>query len=226
MRLILTGCEHSGTTTLAVAIRTWAQETLGLALPIHDHWKLPHASGHPPYETITNLTDDEKRQLLELTPKLKEVFTRYTTYYHTPSSRQDAGSILVGHYIEDLVYGEMRFSYGGDGEPGDRRAVAHDIERRLLEYAPETVLVLVKASPGVIAARMKAHPHDHGLLREADIEPVLQRFEDEHRGSRVRHKLVLDTSTATPDETLAEFAQQIDPHLTDSDRLRSRTRYL
>ena len=49
---------------------------------------------------------------------------------------------------------------------------------------------------------------------------MLQRFEDEYHLSILRHKFVLDTSEATPEETLAEFQRRIAPFLSDGDRLR------
>ena len=58
MRLILTGCEYSGTTTLAHAINDWAEKVMGARFPlIHDHYKIPHVSGHPP-----NLTPEQQEQ--------------------------------------------------------------------------------------------------------------------------------------------------------------------
>ena len=48
MRLILIGCEYVGTTTPAYAIDHWMEATIGARFPlIHDHWKIPHTSGHP-----------------------------------------------------------------------------------------------------------------------------------------------------------------------------------
>ena len=224
MRLFLAGCEYSGTTTLAVAVRSWAQRTLGVSLPIHDHWKLPLCSGHPPYETITNLTDMEQEQVLALTPRLKEIFTRYTTYYHTPSVCDGSGAILVGHYLEDMVYSQLYFAYGGEGEPGDRQAVKRDIEQQLLEYAPETVLVLVKASPAVIERRMKESPHVRGVLQERDVDRVLLEFESLFESSLLPNKLTIDTTAATVDESVAELVEGVRPYLTQSDRLRILTR--
>ena len=51
------------------------------------------------------------------------------------------------------------------------------------------------------------------LVQEKDIERVLARFEEEYDKSLIRNKFALDTSTATIDETLAEFAREIKPHL-------------
>ena len=47
MRLILVGCEYSGTTTLSHAISKWAEKAIGGHFGFHDHWKVPHIS-HPP----------------------------------------------------------------------------------------------------------------------------------------------------------------------------------
>jgi len=46
MRLILMGCEYSGTTTLSRQVSKWVKENLGDDFGFHDHWKLPHVS-HP-----------------------------------------------------------------------------------------------------------------------------------------------------------------------------------
>ena len=48
MRLILVGCEYVGTTKLANAIDDWMASSMGVRFSlIHDHWKIPHTSGHP-----------------------------------------------------------------------------------------------------------------------------------------------------------------------------------
>lgn len=46
MRLILVGCEYSGTSTLGYHIGKWGKEALGDDLGFHDHWQIPHVS-HP-----------------------------------------------------------------------------------------------------------------------------------------------------------------------------------
>ena len=50
------------------------------------------------------------------------------------------------------------------------------------------------------------------------MELVLQRFREEFERSRLMHKIELDTSDATVDETIQDFIRQIGPHLTDKDR--------
>jgi hypothetical protein len=98
--------------------------------------------------------------------------------------------------------------------------MARAVEKTIMEEAPDTVLILLKASAEVIAQRMRENPQPCGVLQEKDIEYVLQRFEEEHQASLIRRKFILDTTTATVEETLAEFAEQIELYLTDTDRLR------
>ena len=44
-----------------------------------------------------------------------------------------------------------------------------------------------------------------------------KKFEEAHQNSSIKNKITLDTSTATVDETVAEFAEKIRPHLSDSE---------
>ena len=67
---------------------------------------------------------------------------------------------------------------------------------------------------------MKDDPHDYQVVQDGDVETVLERFEERFSASAVRRKFTLDTTSATVDETLAEFDAQIREHLTDSDRQR------
>ena len=215
MRLILTGCEYAGTTTLVNSICDWLKRAMGTPASPHDHFKFPDLSH-------ASLTAEEQEQLLGLSPLLKEQYQRYHVDYHVGDQfyREAAHHIVVGLHFDEAVYAPLYYGYGGVGAPFDRRLLARQVESRLMEVAPDTVVVLVKASAEVIAQRMREAPHPHGLLREEDIEAVLERFEDEYRQSVLRHKFVLDTSEATPEETLAEFQRQIGPYLNDGDRLR------
>ena len=62
MRLVIVGCEYSGTTTLAHAINDWATETMGVGFRlIHDHFKQPDTNPHGPA-----LTEDELAQVQAL----------------------------------------------------------------------------------------------------------------------------------------------------------------
>ncbi len=95
-----------------------------------------------------------------------------------------------------------------------------DWERVAAKLAPETVLVLVKASPDAIRKRMTERPHKREVLQNGDVELVLRKFEEGFDRSALPNKLVLDTTDATVDESVAEFARQIGPFLTDRDRER------
>ena len=126
----------------------------------------------------------------------------------------------MGFHIEDAVYVPRYYGYGGKGEYGDRESLARHIEREIMELAPDTVLVLVKASPEVIKDRMRTSPHDRTVLKEEDVEEALELFEYHFRHSLLRNRITLDTSSSTVEETMREFTDQIGPYLTDSDRLR------
>ena len=214
MRLILIGCEYSGTTTLAHAINEWTKETMSKEFTlIHDHFKLPDTNPHGP-----ELTEAEVAQFDALSPRLTEVIMRHNLYYHTPAQSSGGEDFLgIGIHIDEAIYGPLYYGYGGEGDLGDRQMIAKSLDHRILKFAPETVLVLVKASPEVIAKRMKDNPHKYPLVPEQDIEDVLQRFEEAHQNSQIRTKITLDTSTATVDETIAEFAEKIQPYLTESE---------
>ena len=217
MRLFLIGCEYSGTTTLAHAINEWTKETMDKEFTlIHDHFKLPDTKPHGP-----ELTEEEIAQFDALSPRLTEVIMRHNLYYHTPAKPSSGEDFLgIGIHIEEGIYGPLYYGYGGPGELGDRQTIAKSLEQRILNYAPETVLILVKASPEVIAKRMKENPHKYPVVPEQDIPDVLQQFEDAHQNSSIRFKITLDTSTATIDETVAEFVEKIRPHLTEAELMK------
>ena len=221
MKLILIGCEYAGTTTLALAIDEWMQETTGTGFRIiHDHWKIPHTSGHLPTDTSHFLDEEEQQQILSLSPKLKEMHQRHSLYYHTPHGPDDNNKLIIGYHFDDGIYGPLYFEYGRPSDPEDRRAVGRQVEKTMLAMAPETVLVLVKASADVIRRRMKEDPHPNGVLKEQDIEFVIDRFDEEYKYSLISKKFTLDTGTATVKVAMAEFASKIKPHLSDVDRSR------
>lgn len=78
----------------------------------------------------------------------------------------------------------------------------------------------VKASAEVIARRMRENPHPHSALREEDIPEMLRRYDAACAESTLRHKITLDTSETPLAETMREFQQKIEPHLTENDRSR------
>ena len=219
MKLILAGCEYSGKTTLQLLISAWLQRITGSHRPFfHDHFALPSGE-RPPINSQYPVEIQE--EVMALSPKLKEMFQRYIMEYHLGSSfykYPDHG--LVGFHIEEAVYAPLYYGYGGPGEYADRRVLARSVEAHIMENAPETVLVLLKASAEVIAKRMRENPRPKGLLQEQDIEYVLGRFEEEYNHTLIRKRFILDTGEGTIEDTFSEFVTEIHPHLTDDDRLR------
>ena len=225
MRLVITGLEYSGKTTLTLKIVEMIETATGKRSPYHDHY-WPEIA-HPPA-----LTDEEEKYLLGLTPRLKEQIMRNNLEYHmrdTFYGPDHPDHLVIGAHIEDAVMGPAYFGYGGPGgtvpESGlieDRRVVNAYLEADLLERGPDTVLVHLKASPDVIARRMRNNPHRNSVLQESDIISLLKRFEEEVRNSRIRHKIEIDTSDNTAEETLSELMEKVEPHLTDVDKQRFR----
>ena len=222
MRLLMIGCEYVGTTTLAYAIKDWAADTMGIDIRIvHDHFKIPDTQPHG-----SALTQDELRQFQSLSPRMTEVIQRHNIYYHTPQgpSEGHGSGITVGLHFDDMIYGPLYWGYGKKGQIGDRAVIAKHIEHSIMKWAPQTSLVLVKASPEVIARRMREAPHPYQVVQEKDIEHVLQRFEEESWASLLGNRITLDTSEATVEESVAEFADKLQPLLTphDLERMLSR----
>lgn len=225
MKLLLVGCEYAGTTTLANAIDDWMEQAMGTRLRlIHDHWKIPYTIGHSTDPTHPiDITEEEEQQFLALSPRLKDNVQRHNLYYHSPrqpSSSHNPDKMVIGMHIEDGIYGPKYFGYGLPGERFDRRVVSAQIEHLIIKYESETVLVLVKASPEVIARRMRENPHLNGVLQEKDIESILGRFEEEYRVSLIANKIMLDTSDSSIEKTVAEFVRKMEPYFSVADRLR------
>ena len=219
MRLIITGCEYTGKTTLANEIARWKEATMGPPIPpgmpgFHDHFALPEINHG-------DVTDEEAEQVWALSPRLKMLVQNHQVVYHlNPSFYADHDNILVGFHIEDAVYAPRYYGYG---EGGERSHWARIVEGEIVGKAFETILVLLTASPETIRERMRADPHPRGLVKDEDVEEVLADFETEFGKSILRYKFALDTSNSTPEETLERFLELATPMLRDSDRLRMRT---
>ena len=142
MRLILVGCEYVGNTTLANAIDDWMDITIGARFSlIHEHWKIPHTSGHP-----DNTTPEEQAWLLASTPKFKEMHQRHSLYYHAHGwATPDV--MMVGAAIEDAVYAPLFFGYGGKDEFQDREVVMHQWEATILAKSDETPVSISSLNP-------------------------------------------------------------------------------
>ena len=236
MNIILVGCEFAGKTTLANEIVEWSERSLGGSSHFHDHFTVPSSE----------LTGEASGEYREAHPQIKEMFQRFMISYHV--SQDFYGSPdhnLMGAHIEEAVYAPLYYGYGGEDSKaplrspnGQRTELARHFDEQILERARETVLVLVKASPDVIRQRMRANflpdadtleaqrkskpfgEPTRGVVREQDVELVLDRFQEEFDASMLKNKMVLDTTAATVEETLSEFVEKMKPFFTDADRQR------
>ena len=215
MRLIIIGCEFVGKSTLAARIKAWGEEALGgLTSSFHDHFVFPDEEAN----------EEEQKQLMAMVPSLKEKYQRYMINYHFhPAFYSDNDHCTVGFYYSEAVYAPLYYEYGGPGAYADRAKMVRAWDHEVMQIAPDTVLVLMKASPEVIRQRMVKLSERKTILQEKDIEFVLQRFDELFDGSLIRKKFTLDTSANTIEETFAEFLPKMAPHFTQTDRLRMLT---
>ncbi len=98
--------------------------------------------------------------------------------------------------------------------------MARSYDAKVKQMAPDTVLVLMKASSEVIRRRMRENPRPRNPFKEEHLERVLERFEEEYGNSLIQRRFTLDTTEASAAEILDEFLVKMEPHLTDTDRLR------
>ena len=224
MNFYLVGCERAGKTTLAGEIVKWAEVSMGGISHFHDHMTVPSREFSPEAAASYRLAH----------PQVVESLQRYMLNYHISThffSHRDHN--LMGHAIEEAVYAPLYYGYGGEdsqapfrGPAGQRTEMARTMEKLILERAPNVVLAMLKAEPEVIRRRIREHDSGQGddpfrgVVKEADVELVLQRFEDEFAASLLPVKFVLDTSTASVGETLAEFLERAKPHFSAADRER------
>ena len=218
MNLVFVGCEYAGKSTLAGEVIKWAEESLGGTSHFHDHFSVPSSE----------LSPEAQESVLAVHPQFLEMFQRYSLTYHLGDGFYSHGDHnLMGFVIEEAVYAPLYYGYGGpdSGAPkrspeGQRTEMARSFESEMLAKAPGTVQVLLKADPGVIRRRMKEAPHTHPIVRDQDVEQVLARFEEEFEASLIQRRMVIDTSTATVAQTLAEFVEGYQPFMSPEDRQR------
>ncbi|MBI3942550.1 MAG: hypothetical protein HY326_06005 [Chloroflexi bacterium] len=216
MRLIIIGCEYTGKSTLAGGIKKWLIQTMGSCnSSFHDHFLLPYKEG--------SAAEGERaaKQFLELESYLQECFSRYMIHYHLGQGfYSDNDHCVVDWYFADAVYADLYYKFGRTGEYADRRVMARYYDKEVMEVAPDTTLVLLKAAPEAIRQRMRPEPRPMSMLQEKDVERVLQRYQEEFDASLIRRQITLDTTNSSAAETLAEFVRLITPGLSQADRLR------
>ena len=234
MRLLLIGCEYTGKTTLAGHISRWMIDTLGVSLVRwHDHFVVPRLDGHTIIhadgsdvvigKTEEDLnTDEDEEQIMSLRPRVLEQLQRHNIWRHMHPGLLSADDVLfINFYYAEAIYAPLYYGYGEPGSFADRSARARAWDAEVLPYAPDMVLVLATAAPTTVAQRMADRPRVRGILKERDIPFVIDRFQQEYEASLIERKFTLDTTDATPQQTLAEFVDRIRPHLSEVDRRRA-----
>ena len=235
MQLILTGCGYAGKTTLAVEISRWMIREMGAPfVRWHNHFVVPRLDQHliveadpgsgglPGKQGVDlNATEDEE-QIMGLRPSVLEQLQRHNVWRHMHPDmfgpRED--TLMIDFYYADAVYAPLYYGYGEPDSFSDRRRRAREWDHHLLVQAPDAVLVLVEASPSAIRSRMAADQRIREVLKPQDVETVLQGFRREYDDSLIRRRFALDTTDASPSQTIGEFLRSIRPHLTEWDLLR------
>jgi hypothetical protein len=151
--------------------------------------------------------------MLAVPPVIKERFQRFQIYYHIDVMANHSDCLLGGMHIEESIYGR-RYYYPNNVFP-------MPYLRKIESHLPaDTILLLLKASPAAIRARMAAAPHAYPIVPSEDIESVLAEFEEEYRQSWIERRLIIDTSDLTPEGLFTTFMTRIKPHLDTRDLLR------
>jgi|TARA_B110000263_G_scaffold249249_1_gene266301 hypothetical protein len=219
MKVILAGIEYVGSTTISRMLSDWKLKNMGepffMGL-IHDHSKLPHTSGHPDDTTL-----EEQKQILNLSPKLKEMYHRYGMYYHLHHYVQE-DDLSVGFHIEEAVYARRYYGYGLDGEQFDRNNVFVSIENRIKQITTDPIVTVhMVASPDIIESRMyalKDHPeHTNSPLQVEDIEDIMADYQYFISKSDIGPVVKVDTSIDSPEDTLEKVVTLLDPYFTKTD---------
>ena len=220
MKIILAGIEYVGTTTLANLLSEWKEQTTGEPFHmglIHDHSKLPHTSGHPDDTTL-----EEQKQILALSPKLKEMYHRYSMYYHIHHYIHE-DDLTIGFHIEESIFARKYYGYGLPGDQFDREKVFEQVERRVKQVTSDPIMIVhMTASPDVIAKRMsrlyKSADHSNSPMNLEDIPEIMLEYERLVGKSTIGPVIPIDTSADTPQQSLDRLIRLMEPHFTESDQ--------
>ena len=109
-----------------------------------------------PPDTPTTQTLDEQDQILALSPKLKEMYHRYSIYYHLHHYTAP-DDLTIGMHLEEPIYARRYYGYGGPGQPFDREVVFEQVENRIKQITSDPITVVhMTAGVGTIEDRMDA----------------------------------------------------------------------
>jgi len=231
--MVMIGCEYAGKTRLAVEISKWMMREMGRPfVRWHNHFVVPHLDRHlvvAPSEDSRCLAsgksvaeefgEEDTNQVLKLRPVLLEQLTRHMVWRHLHPDMlwTERDYLLINGYYADAVYAPLYYGYGSPGTFADRRRRVREWDRELIKLAPETMLVLVKASSGVVRRRMNESSCQRYIPDEHDVGVVLGRFEEEYDRSLVYRRFTIDTTSASIEDCLGEFLTRVRRYLTPED---------
>jgi thymidylate kinase len=201
MRLIIIGCEYTGKSTLLNSLAQWGRKQ-GIHFHLDDHFTIPGEQ---------HLGEEDKKAMVNLTPTLKERFQRFQVYYHIDVAHKNQNIILVGFHIEEVIYGPLYYY------PSHQVGYAREVEEKM---PSDTILILLTASPEVIAKRMEERPHEYNVIKKEDIPTLLNRFSEEFNRSLIQKKFRIDTSNLTPEDLFEQFMSSVVNHLSAEELLR------
>jgi len=192
-----------------------SEDDTSISDPGSDHWSVVGKKSHD------QLTNEDEAQILALRPTILEQLQRHNIWRHLHHGLfQNEDLLFINHYYADAVYAPLYYGYGTAGSFADRRDRARAWDSELLTSGPNITLVLVRADPQIVKDRLKDAPRASGILKSADIDHVINRFDEEYDHSLLPRKFLLDTSDSSPQSTFQTFIDNIQPFLTKHDRKR------
>ncbi len=243
MKLIVTGCEYAGKTTLIKEILKWFKK-MYIAPTVHEHFTFPSRPSITRHD-MWDPADQEK--ILRMTPSGRQRINFWGYVDHICQAGWGAlyGDVIwEGYYVEDAVYGRAYYGYEEIGTPEHANEFSeftrdtavspgmkhvprvHSaggprcLESMIMSVAPETILLLMEASPNIIEQRMKETPHEPQRIKKSDISTLVEEFREEVKNSLIAQKMILDTSKVTVEETFEQFRRDVTQYLTEKDMLR------
>ena len=223
MKVIVTGCEYTGASTLARGFVDWLYDEFGgrdewpPRFSVHDHFEIPDLIHE---ELNDSERDSDGRPGSEAeggVPALQRPAPHADAAVRQPG-RRDGIMVLVGFHLAEAIYAQTYYGYGLEGELLDRRQFARRIDSEVMEFGPDTIMAVLTASQEVVKERMSSARHPYGVVREEDVESVLARFDEEYEASTIERKFRIDTTDMTPEQSLQELVARFESYLTDEDR--------
>ena len=229
MRFIIIGCAYAGKTTLAVEISKWMIREHGRPFARwHNHFIAPHLERHlvvnrgaaDRFDVVREETPDRDpdamvAQFRSMAPAMLESFSRHMIWHHLHPSmfHDDPDCLFIDFYYGDAVYAPLYYGYGEPGSFADRDRRARAWDGHVAQLAPDTVLVLVRASASVIRERMRLAPRPESFLQDGHVERVLAEFERQYANALIPRRIAVDTSSGCANAAFDSFLSQMAPHL-------------